>query len=389
MAMSCFTLYRCVSSCIVLLLFAFLQPQVHAQQTWGDRSFDTSSYSNVDRRWETVAAPGSSGYNRAWQLGVTADNTDTGVIIRDVTPNSAAARAGLFPGDIIVNVAGDQVGRVGNQIYDLGEEINKHTDVNGRVLMLVLDRRRGQLSPINVQLDSQTGGLGGTIIIRGGQLPSDATVTVRLENESRPSYVVRNGEYSFRLANFGVGEIQFEVNYDPRYISPNDTYVVRAFITSGGQTLYTTERPQYVLTKGNPNTAQLVLIPANVYTGTGAGTGGIVQAGYAPASYYQQQIDAAYRRYLGRLPSATELAALDRLPDTGAQVQRLPLDLMATEEFFIRSGGTNQMWVRQVFSEIVGHPPSATETDLWLRRLAELRYSRTEMLNQLSLQARG
>ena len=84
-----------------------------------------------------------------------------------------------------------------------------------------------------------------------------------------------------------------------------------------------------------------------------------------------------------------ELAAFDRTPDIAERVARLPADLMATEEFFSQMGGNTDRWLRASFQEIVGHAATSTEIDLWMRRFGELRYSRTELLNQLAMQARG
>ena len=140
-------------------------------------------------------------------------------MVRQVMRDSAAARAGVVPGDVIVCVAGDQVGRVGNQIYDLEEEVSRHATSRGRVSMLMMDRRLGRLRSVNVQLGTRVSGLKGTLsVVDGRRLPMDAVVTIRLENQSRPSFQVRNGETSFRLSSFGVGNVPFQLNYDTRYI---------------------------------------------------------------------------------------------------------------------------------------------------------------------------
>ena len=369
-----------------VLLLAIATQQTDAQTGWGDRSFDTSSVSNSDRRWENSWLETSPSTSRGWQLGVISDNTSTGARVRQVAPNSPAARAGIIPGDVIICVAGDQVGQVGNQVYNLEAEVNQHADARGRVGMLMLDRRLGQLKPLTVQLGTQVTGLKGTLSVRDGQrMPMDAIVTIRLRNQSRPRYQVRNGETSFRLSSYGVGNIPFQLNYDPRYISNNDIYVLRAFITSGGRTIYQTERPTYVLTQGNPSNVQLTLTPPSFLPGDG----NFIQAGYVPSSTYQQKITAAYQRYLRRSPTVMEMAAFDRTPDIVERIDRLPVDLMATEEFFSLMGGNTNAWIRAAFQEIVGHAPTSTEIDLWMRRFGELRYSRTELLNQLTMQARG
>ncbi len=367
-----------------LLLVTIAARESKAQTGWGDRSFDTPSLSNVDRQWEGGWLDTSSS-NRSWQFGVMVNNTDTGAVVRQVMPNSSAARAGLIPGDAILCVAGDQVGRVGNRVFDVEEEVSRHADSQGRVAMLMMDRRLGQLKSMTVQLGTQLTGLNGTLTISGGgRLPMDAVATIRLENQSRPQYQVRNGEKSFRLSNFGVGNIPFELNYDPSYISNSDTYFLRAFITSGGRTIYQTQRPTYVLTQGNPTNVQLVLAPSTYLPG-----GNFIQAGYIPSNIYQQKIAAAYQRYLQRSPTTMEMAAFDRTPDIAERVERLPADLMATEEFFSRMGGNTDAWIRASFQEIVGHAPTSTEINLWMRRFGELRYSRTELLNQLYMQSRG
>ncbi|MCO6042848.1 YbaY family lipoprotein [Aeoliella sp. ICT_H6.2] len=342
----------------------------------------TSSSADWDRNWNGGIGIGNSGANTGWRLGVTGDNTDTGVVVRQVTANSPAARLGLSPGDVIVSVDGDQVGRVGNKIYDLAEELNHHADSSGRVLMLVQYRRNSQLRALNVQLDDQRGGLSGTLLVRGGSLPQNSVVTVRLENVSRPYQAVRNGQYSFRLSSFNLGEIPFSLNYDPNYISPNDSYRLRAYVTSGGRTVYDTAQPPFVLTQGYPNSVRLELRP------TSYSSGGVVAAGYNPVDSYSGQIENAYRRYLGRMPTSVELAAWYQTPDLQYRMQRLPLELMGTQEFFDRMGANDFAWVQRAFTEVIGKTPSSVEMDLWMRRFAELRYSRTELLNQLQMQAR-
>lgn len=356
------------------------------QGAWGNSSYNTTSNYSWDGGWNSGDWLGSSGVDRGWKLGVTGDNSDAGVVVRRVEPNSAAARANISPGDSIVCVAGDQVGRVGGKIFDLSEEIDHHADSRGQVLMLINYRRRGQLRAVNMQLQDQRAGLSGSIAINGGRLPSDAVVTVRLENLSRPYYVVRNGEYSFRLANFGVGDIPFELNYDPQYISATDNYRVRAFVTSSGRTIYDTIRPPLVLTNGNPNNVRLTLNPTSY---SPANSGQVVNVGYTPIDVHAQDITAAYQRYLGRAPTSMEMAAWHHTPDLSLRAQRLPLELMATQEYFNRAGGNNTLWLQRAFIEIVGHAPTSTETDLWMRRFAELRYSRSVLLSQLDMQARG
>ncbi|WDI43823.1 YbaY family lipoprotein [Bremerella sp. P1] len=375
------------ASLLSTLTVAFIASEANAQTSWGVQPVQTT-YANPSDSWYSMNWVGSSSVRKRWRLGIEGENSVTGVVVRQVESGSAAARINIVPGDIIVCVAGDQVGNVGNQIFDLQEELNQHADRFGRVQMLIYYQRIGQLRSLNVQLQDHPAGLTGTLAVESGRLPADAVVTIRLENVSRPFYVVRNGEYSFRASGYGIGDIPFQLNYDPAYISNNDTYRLRAWITSGGRTIYDTVQPPLVLTRGNPTTTRLLLRPvATQYTQ--ANTGSVVTVGYNSVDANQQAIVNAYQRYLGRMPNSMEIAAWYQTGQIlNDRMRRLSLELMATDEYYNRSGGNNVLWVNRVFTEIIGHPPTTTETDLWLQRFAELRYSRMELLNQLNMQAR-
>lgn len=93
-----------------------------------------------------------------WRLGVYAFNSPTGVVVHRVAPGSPAARAGLEPGDRILTVSGFQVGIVGNQIYYLGEELQRQADGRGRVLLLAQNVRNRRLLNLDVQLERRRWG---------------------------------------------------------------------------------------------------------------------------------------------------------------------------------------------------------------------------------------
>ena len=90
---------------------------------------------------------------RYWRLGVFAHNTDTGVVVTRVLPQSAAAKVGLEPGDRIVSIDGFQVGWVRDRLYPLGEELQRQAGRRGHVLLLVQNVRDQGLLTIDVQLD--------------------------------------------------------------------------------------------------------------------------------------------------------------------------------------------------------------------------------------------
>jgi len=305
-----------------------------------------------------------------------------------VTPGSAAARAGIMPRDIIVSVGGNRVGRVGHRIFDLREQLVMQAGQRGQVNLLVQNNRTMRLSATTVQLDSQSQtGLTGTLLLpNNARLPSDALITVRLENVSRPHYVVRNGEYTFRPSTYPNGTVGFTLNYDPNYVFPNDTYRVSAYVTSRRRTLFVTDRPEFVLTRGNPMQVRMQLVPASGFsaaTVSNTNNGNVYTVGYTNYDSISQRVTAAYERYLDRQPSSLELAAWHQVPDVEFRLTRLPHELMASQEYFDRVGDNSSVWVRKVFGEVFGSTPTALEFDQWMRRFANLGYSRMEVLNQM------
>ncbi|MFO0380107.1 MAG: PDZ domain-containing protein [Pirellula sp.] len=56
---------------------------------------------------------------QSWQLGAVTLNSANGVLVQQVVPGSIADRAGLRSGDLIVSVAGSQVGFTGGRLFDL------------------------------------------------------------------------------------------------------------------------------------------------------------------------------------------------------------------------------------------------------------------------------
>jgi len=108
---------------------------------------------------QTRIAPGGAALPRIapprgdWKLGVWGYNTDSGVVVTRVSPNSAAARKGIEPGDKIVTIGGYQIGYVGDLLYPLGFELQRQAGSRGDVLLLVQNVRNHELQNIPVQLD--------------------------------------------------------------------------------------------------------------------------------------------------------------------------------------------------------------------------------------------
>ncbi len=92
-----------------------------------------------------------------WKLGVHAYNTETGVVITQVLPDSPARRAGFERGDRIVAVGGFQVGWIDNRLYPLGTELQRQAGARGQVKLLVQNVRDRTLLNLDVRLDGRVG----------------------------------------------------------------------------------------------------------------------------------------------------------------------------------------------------------------------------------------
>ena len=99
----------------------------------------------------------------------------------------------------------------------------------------------------------------------------------------------------------------------------------------------------------------------------------------------EQQVTAAYERYLGRIPSAVELAVWTKATNGVDQLSFVQTEVLGSQEYFDRVGNNNAAWLQRVFAEILGRNPSYDEMNQWMRRFGELRFSRTELLRQLKL----
>jgi hypothetical protein len=120
----------------------------------------------------------------SWRLGVAIENLETGVLLTDVDRGMPADSAGLKRGDVIVAVGGYQVGYVDGALFDLGDELRRRVDAQGRGNFLVFDARTRQLRAMPITLVQQgASGVRGQILCRERiSLTSQAVLTVRLRD---------------------------------------------------------------------------------------------------------------------------------------------------------------------------------------------------------------
>ncbi len=323
----------------------------------------TSTVTNNTNGW---AQGQLSGRPRDWSLGVAIDNTDIGALIRQVQPNSPAQQAGLEPGDVVIAIGGSQVGLVEGRLNDIGDQIRRSADINGRVRALVLDGRSSRLQNIDINLDSSSTGLSGAVFTRDrGNLPFGSILTVKLENASRPFYEVSGGMVTLQVS--GPGPYPFEMNFDPRYIDARDQYRINANITdSRGQLVYAMRQPMvYLPATGGSNIRLEMESLRELQTGS---SGGVITASYPGDPNVLNQI---YQQLLGRLPSAKEQIAWGQYLSQGNSINDLKAKILGSPNFYDRVGNNPQVFIQTMIQSLKGQPATAQEVTAWLSRLQQ------------------
>jgi uncharacterized lipoprotein YbaY len=295
-----------------------------------------------------------------WRLGIFPEDTDTGVVVKEVVNGSAAQRAGLEVNDRIVSVHGYQVGYVNGVLYDVGQEFERHADDKGWVRVLVQDNRNGRLMNLPIQLDGRSEPITGTITYRDrSALPRDAIATVELRE------IVRSGVPPITLARQTVTgirsvPIQFSLDYDPTQVDSRRQYYLHASITSQGREIYGM-RSDVPILGGRPTSNVQLLVEST--TGFPAGT-------TAPNKQEQlAQITQWFRQYLGREPRSQELYVWEAHLDRGCTLADAQLQILSTPEFYYQSNANDTEYIRRMFLLVTNRQPSQQEVTQWLNRL--------------------
>jgi hypothetical protein len=87
------------------------------------------------------------------------------------------------------------------------------------------------------------------------------------------------------------------------------------------------------------------------------------------AEYSRDQVRADYQALLGRLPTPAELRR--GLAQLKARLgpQHLEAQLLASDEYYSKHGGTVASWLGGVFQDVLGRQPSPAEIGSWSSRL--------------------
>jgi uncharacterized lipoprotein YbaY len=329
------------------------------QPTWNDptqQSFDPRLATPLDPNYSPT--PYSQTLQR-WRLGIFPQDSDTGIVVKEIVQGSAAERAGLEVNDRIIAVHGYQVGYVNGVLYDIGQEIERHADTNGWVRLLVQDSRNGRLMNLPVQLDGRNQSITGTIAYRASSaLPRDAVATVELRevvrNDIQPITIARQTVTGIRSV-----PIQFSLDYDPTQIDNRRSYLLFASISSQGRDIYTMRTG--VPTLGNRPTSNVQLL-VDATSSFPAGT-------ISNRQDQMAQISQWFRQYLGREPRAQELYVWEAHLDRGGTLADAQLQILSTPEFYYQSNANDTEYIRRMFQMVTNRQPSQQEVQQWLTRL--------------------
>lgn len=311
---------------------------------------------------ERIRPPSNNGN---WRLGVTVDNTNTGVRVRKVERGSAADSAGIEVGDVIINVGGYQVGYVGGRLFDVGEEFRRRVDSQGRVELLVRDVRRNELRVLNVGLKAASVRISGEIRLSDNRnLPANAVLQLQLVSRNRPNSDILGGSSTQLIGN--QKPIRFEMYVDPSYLRPGEQYELRAAISSGRETLYLL-RPGAAVDPLNNSDSYLRL--------TMQPTGGnIPDQDFGPGipPNTQAKIIRFYESFLARTPQQWEVTAWVKHFNKGLSADDLPRSLLVSDEFYDKAGGNSTSFINRMFVVVTGQQPSIAERNRWQQRFQQL-----------------
>ncbi len=306
-----------------------------------------------------------------WRLGIYPQNTDTGVLITEVVPGSAAERAGLEVNDRIISIHGYQVGYVDGTLYDSGQEFERHADAQGWVRLLVQNNRDGKLLNLPVQLAPRNQAIRGTVNYRDrGPLPLDAVMTVEL----REIYQAGRPPITVARQTFAPGRqlpIPFQLEYDPTQVDTRRQYVLHANISSGGRQLYTLRQDTPVLGNQAASNLQLLLDSTSSIAG-----------GNANPNDGLAQITEWFRNYLGREPRAQERYVWEAHLARGGSLADAQLQILSTPEFYYQANANDAVYVERMFQLVANRQPSSQEISQWLQRLQYHNRIRPEMARE-------
>ena len=330
---------------LTVLLACLAGEEPVAAQESRDRDKSPSQSTPVAGDAQSRYLPPGGQPSGTYKLGITPRNTDTGVQILQVAAGSVAQRSGLEPNDMIVNVAGYQVGLVAGRLYDIGDELAKRVDSRGNVSLLVRNSRDGKLINVPVQFTSSLWSISGEIAAadRGNPGPN-AVVTVRLLDITRPQWTTNAiAEVSFSAQ--GRWPLAYRMDFDPSLMQSGHQYAMEAKLVERGLILMQT----------------IPVAKVNLNTSTTRSNLKLISTGIRPTGNSlspSAQITQWYQQYLGRPASPREISVWESDLKSGGSLQKVQASLLSSSEFYDQQNDNPERFVNEVYTAVEGTPPS-------------------------------
>jgi hypothetical protein len=85
--------------------------------------------------------------------------------------------------------------------------------------------------------------------------------------------------------------------------------------------------------------------------------------------YRSRLITGSYDRYLARTPDPVGLANWLAAMSGGLTISQMESGFIASDEFWNKSGATNEGWVTKLYADVLGRPAGASEVGFWTEHL--------------------
>jgi uncharacterized lipoprotein YbaY len=317
----------------------------------------------------TAYVPSWNSQPNSWRLGVAIEN-----LLTDVERGMPADRAGLERGDVIVNVGGYQVGYVAGALFDLGDELRRRVDDQGRVGMLVFDNQNRQIRSLPVQLVQQSAaGVRGQVVCRERiTLTPQAVLTVRLRDVTYSSWQnVEVGKHV--IPNPKHPPIPFSIEFDPAAIYPDHRYAVDAWLVDRGQIVLQSTAPVPVTPLTGSTALQVTLVRTS--------------ASVPPSNTYAvgqlEQIAQWYRQYLGRETTSPELSAWQAHLQAGRSPQDILAYILSSSEYYDRMGNQRDRYLTDLYRTVYGRAPTASDLQLFASQYQQYGGQRSDFVREV------
>jgi hypothetical protein len=262
---------------------------------------------------------------------------------------------------------------------DLIYEINRRVDANGQVRLTVLEAVSRQLRTKTLSITPQypsSGAVTGRIFMDATSgLSGNYTLKVELLNVSRP-YLSASGGSTYVNA-YGPGPFPFSIYANPTYVNSADRYRLVA-------SLYDANRQ--VIAYGTLDIVSPASAPGAVYDLRLSPTASSLP-GNLPSygSYYPNQnlVIEAFRRYLNREPSVSELQAwLQQLATNTISLQEMKAEILASPSFYDRVGNNPDQFIRLMIESSSQFIAPLDAIQFWRVRLDQLNGDRLTLARE-------